>query len=176
MIHQITYDKQQHEERRIDESSLKKVLSQLRNSSIKKATVADVKCYLRTHRLHKYYEAVLYFQKKLEDPTSTELGTPWEILWDNGRRVTTILALYKLWWARMPHYRRYCINPHKFAEALWSFSQGGLKSLPETDGREVHIKDLIYTGFVRHHCVKKIQRSWREYAKAKCGIYPVIKG
>lgn len=106
-------------------------------------TPSDVKQYLKINRLNKYYEHIPYFVNKFNSPFSEALCTYWENTWGSGKRVHTILVLYNIWWARMPHDKYYCVNPHIFANGLWAFSHGCSGGASDGAFNYVHDKNQV---------------------------------
>lgn len=123
----------------------------------------DLKTYLQRRRLTTYVVYANYFLTK-------ECKTYWEDVWNKGQNVDTALCLYELWWKRVNHARKYCMNPRQFAKALLLFAQAGNKALMAYRCKtlqEERIKDALCEGFVRYHAACVILRHWRMYQAHK---------
>jgi hypothetical protein len=77
------------------------------------------------------------------------IETYWESLWQYGDNVDTICALYSLWWKRVDHRNRYCVNSTMFAFGLLLIAQSGkeaLKNMPCKNSKEEIIKTYLMLG------------------------------
>jgi hypothetical protein len=108
-----------------------------------------IKLYLKNNRLMRYYEYMNYIYNKLNPDHPKRIETYWESLWQYGENVDTICALYSLWWKRVDHRNRYCVNPTMFAFGLLLIAQSGkeaLKNMPCKNRKEEIIKTYLMLG------------------------------